>query len=53
MSKFFEEFKLLNNCAINPAYQKVLGLVEMNFGLVRASYSLPEWEAVKLTFFAP
>ena len=29
------------------------GLVEMTFGLVRASYSLPEWQAVKLTFFAP
>ena len=23
----------------------------MNFGLVHASYSLPEWQAVKLTFF--
>ena len=29
------------------------GLVEMTFGLVRASYSLPEWQTVKLTFFAP
>ena len=29
------------------------GLVEMTFGLVRASNSLPEWQAVKLTFFAP
>ena len=28
-------------------------LVEMTFGLVLASYSLPEWQAVKLTFFAP
>ena len=25
----------------------------MTFGLVRASYSLPEWQAVELTFFAP
>ena len=32
--------------------KKFLGLVEMNFGLVHASYSLPEWQAVKLTFFA-
>ena len=48
--KFFEEFKLHINFVINPAYQKVLGLVEMNFGLVHASYSLPEWQAVKLTF---
>ena len=31
----------------------LLGLVKMNFGLVHASYSLPEWQAVKLTFFAP
>ena len=30
-----------------------LGLVEMTCGLVHASYSLPEWQAVKLTFFAP
>ena len=29
------------------------GLVEMTFGLGRASNSLPEWQAVKLTFFAP
>ena len=25
----------------------------MTFGLVHASYSLPKWQAVKLTFFAP
>ena len=32
-----------------------LGLVEMTFKLVSAtcSYRLPEWQAVKLTFFAP
>ena len=29
------------------------GLVEITFKLVRASYSLPEWQAVKPTFFAP
>ena len=28
-------------------------LVEMTFGLVNASFSLPEWQAVKMTFFAP
>ena len=38
---------------INPAHQIFGGLVEMTFGLVHASYSLPEWQAVKLTFFAP
>ena len=31
----------------------VLGLVEMTCGLVHANYSLPELQAVKLTFFAP
>ena len=25
----------------------------MTCGLLHASYSLPEWQAVKLTFFAP
>ena len=29
-----------------------LGLVEMTFGLVDTSYSLPQRQAVKLTFFA-
>ena len=28
------------------------GLVEMMFGLVNVSFSLPEWQAVKMTFFA-
>ena len=27
--------------------------VEMTFGEAHASYSIPEWQAVKLTFFAP
>ena len=30
-----------------------LGLAEMMFGLVDVSFSLPEWQAVKMTFFAP
>ena len=30
-----------------------LGLAEMTCWLVHTSYSLPEWQAVKLTFFAP
>ena len=29
------------------------GLVEMMSGLVNASFSLPEWQAVKMIFFAP
>ena len=30
-----------------------LGLVEMMSGLVNASFSLPEWQALKMIFFAP
>ena len=33
--------------------KKFLGLVEMTFGRVNASFSLPESQAVKLTFFTP
>ena len=33
--------------------KKFLGLVEMMSGLVNASFSLPEWQAVKMIFFAP
>ena len=36
-----------------PLIKKGLGLAEMTCGLVDASYNLPEWQAVKLTFFAP
>ena len=31
----------------------LLGLVEMTSGLVNVSFSLPEWQAVKIIFFAP
>ena len=30
-----------------------LGLVEMTFGLVYSRFSLPEWQALKMTFLAP
>ena len=33
--------------------KKFLGLVEMTSGLVNASFSSPEWQAVKMIFFAP
>ena len=36
---------------INSAHQNLL--VEMTFGLLYASFSLPEWQALKMTFFAP
>jgi len=51
--KVFEEFKIQENCEINLLIKTFLGLVEMMFGLVNVSFSLPEWQAVKMTFFAP
>ena len=52
--KFYEEFKLQKNCEINLLIKTFLRLVEMMFGrLVNVTFSLPEWQAVKMTFFAP
>ena len=51
--KFLEEFKLPKNFEINMLIKTFLGLVEMMFGLVNVSFSLPEWQAVKMIFFAP
>ena len=51
--KLFEDFKLQKNCEINVLIKAFLGLVEMMFGLAYASLSLPECQAVKMTFFAP
>ena len=51
--KSFEEFKLQKNCEIHLLIKTFLGLVEMMFGLVNVSFSLPEWQAEKMTFFAP
>ena len=50
---FFKEFKLQKNCEINLLIKTFCGQVEMIFGLVNVSFSLPEWQAVKMTFFAP
>ena len=50
---FFEEFKLQKNCEINLPIKTLLGLAEMMFGLVNVSFSLPKWQAVKMTFFTP
>ena len=33
--------------------KKLLRLVEMTSGLVNVSFSLPEWQAVKMIFSAP
>ena len=51
--KFFEEFKLQKNREINLLIKMLWGLVEMMFGLVNVCFSLPEWQAVNMTFFAP
>ena len=50
---FLGKFKLQKDCYQSCQSKRVLGLVEMTCGLVHAIYSLPEWQAVKLTFFAP
>ena len=50
---FFRGNSNYRRTVINPTHQIFGGLVEMTFGLVHASYSLPKWQAVKLTFFAP
>ena len=50
---FFEEFKLQKYCQFNLLIKTFLGLVEMMLGLVNVSFSLPGWQAVKLTFLAP
>ena len=46
--KFFEEFKLQLVKSI-LLIKMFLGLVEMTFGLVYASFSLPEWQPLKMT----
>ena len=51
--KFFEEFKSQKNCEIHLLIETFWGLVEMTSGLVNVSFSSPEWQAVKMTFFAP
>ena len=40
--KFLEEFKFPKNFEINLLIKTFLGLVEMMFGLVNVSFSLPE-----------
>ena len=50
---YFEEFNLQKNCETILLIQKFWGLAEITFGLINASFSLPEWQAVKMTFFAP
>ena len=51
--RFFGEFKLQKNHSQSCSSKNFFEQVEMTFGLVNVSYSLPEWQAVKLTFFVP
>ena len=50
---FLRNLKSQKDCNQSCYSKRVLGLVEMTCGLVNASYSLPERQAVTLTFFAP
>ena len=51
---FFGEIQITEGlCKSILLIKKGFGLVEMTCELVHASYSLPERQAVKLTFLAP
>ena len=45
--KFFEEFQLQKNCEINLLIKKVLGLVEMMFGLGDVCFTCPNGKLQK------
>ena len=49
----FEEFKLKKSCEINSAHQRAFGASWNDVWASNAFFSLPEWQAVKMTFFAP
>ena len=51
--KFFGEFKLQKNCIQSCSSNIFFKAVKETLRLVRARYSLPKWQAVKLTFFTP
>ena len=51
--RFYEEFNNRRTVKSILLVKKFWGLVEMMSGLVSASFSLPEWQAVKMIFFAP
>ena len=50
---FFGEIQITECLKSILLIKKGYGLAEMTCGLVHAGYSLPEWQAVKLTFSAP
>ena len=48
------QVKFLRNSNYRRTVKSILlGLVEMTFGLVYSRFSLPEWQALKMTFLAP
>ena len=52
-AKFFAEFKLQKNCEINSAHQSVLVSWNDIWASIYASFSLPKWQALKMTFWHP
>lgn len=52
-SSFLRNSKYSKVCEIKSAHKKVSGLVEITFGPVKAIFSWSEWQAVKMTFYAP
>ena len=51
--KVFEEFNYRRTVKSILLIKMFWGLGEMTFGLVYGSFRLPEWQALKMTFFAP
>ena len=51
--KFFGDFKLQKNCIESCSTNIFFTAVKETLRLVHARYSLPKWQAVKLTFFTP
>ena len=51
--QFLRNSRIIEELWNQSAHQTFLRLVEMMFGLLSVSCSLSEWEAVKVTFFAP
>ena len=50
---FLRKVTLQKNCNQSYSFKIFIGLIKMTLGLVHVSCSLPEWQAVKLTFFSP
>ena len=50
---FFDEIQITEGLQSILLIKNGFGIDEMTCGLVHASYSLLEWQAVKLTFFTP